>query len=145
MRSVTVTGVVHAPPEAVFDLLLDSRNDEAWCPLASGYELVEGEPGVGAVYRFTQWAGPGRPTTTHLRTTLAERPTQLAWDDGGRDGPTYRGSMLLEPAPDGATRVRHTNAVGFGNPLEQFGWFLGAQVVLRLQLRNLDRLLRGRS
>ena len=142
LRSVTVSGVVHAPPEQVYDLLLDNRNDEAWCPLVSGCELVEGEPGVGAVYRFTQWAGPGRRVAMHLRTTLAERPTRLDWDDGGHVGPGYRSSMLLAPAPGGATRVRHTNDVALGSALEQAVWFLGAQVNLRLQLRNLDRLLR---
>ena len=142
LRSVTVSGVVHAPPEQVFDLLLDSRNDERWCPLASGYELVEGEPGVGAVYRFTQWAGPGRRTTLHLRTTEAVQPTRLAWDGGDRGGPAYHSTMQLHALPGGRTRVHHTNTVGTGHPLEQVAWFVGAQVNLRLQLRNLDRLLR---
>ena|GEM_PF-5896908 len=144
LDSVTVTGVVGAPPEQVFDLLLDSRNDEQWCPLASDYELVEGTAGVGAVYRFRQWAGPGRRTTMHMRTTAADRPHHLAWDEGGFSGPGYRSTMDLEPVAGGRTRVRHTNSVGSDHPLEQLAWFLGAQVVLRLQLRNLDRLLRTR-
>ena len=142
MHEVTVTGVVPAPPDVVFDLLLDSRNDERWCPMASGYELVEGdEPGVGTVYRYTQQAGPGRRVTMHLRTTVADRPHALAWDDGGDSGELgYEGRMTLSPHPDG-THLRQTNRVRAGSRAEQLVWFTTAQVVLRVQLRRLARVL----
>lgn len=140
MNQVTVTRVVAAPPTAVFDLLLDSRNDERWCPLASSYELLEGPPGVGALYRFTQRSGPGRSTTMHVRTTVAERPVRLEWDDDGRGGPAYHSTVELTPHPRG-THVRQTNQLEFPGRAEQLVWFVGAQLVLRVQLRNLARVL----
>lgn len=140
MRQASVTGTVGAPIDVVYDHLLDSRNDARWCPLVDEVELVEGTPGIGAVYRTGQRTGVGR-TTLWTRTTVAERPHLLSWDNADR-GLSYHATIELEPTPDGSgTVVRHTNRVTTPNTVTQLVWFVGAQVVLRRQLRALDQEL----
>lgn len=140
MHEVTVSTSVRAPAEHVFDFLVDNRNDPLWCPLASDTELVEGEPGVGAVYRYEQWQGPGRPLlTTWMRTVEADRPSRLVWDGADR-GLAYHAEIVLDQR-DRRTRVRHTNRVTLPSRPEQLAWWTTANVVLRLQLRNLKREL----
>lgn len=140
MREVTVSTILGAPAAHVFDFLVDNRNDPLWCPMASDVDLVEGEPGVGAVYRYQQGQGPGRPTVTNwLRTTTADRPHRLVWDGADR-GLAYHAEIVLVQR-DRRTRVRHTNRVTLPSRPEQLAWWTLANVVLRLQLRNLRREL----
>lgn len=140
MRAVTVTGRLRAPVEHVYDFLLDNRNDALWCPMVSDVELIEGEPGVGAVYRYQQSQGPGRPSmTAFMRTTTADRPHELAWDNGGRGLP-YEASIRLGHR-GGKTVIKHTNRVALPSRAQQLAWFTIANIVLRLQLRNLRREL----
>lgn len=140
MHEVTVSTSLRAPAEHVFDFLVDNRNDPLWCPLASGTDLVEGEPGVGAVYRYEQSQGPGRsPRTNWMRTIEADRPSRLVWDGGDRGLP-YHAEIVLEQRGR-RTRVRHTNRVTLPTRPEQLAWWTIANVVLRLQLRNLRREL----
>ncbi len=140
MHEVTVRTTLRVPAARVFDFLVDNRNDPLWCPLASDVELVEGEPGTGAVYRYEQARGPGQPTmTAWMRTVDADRPHRLEWDEGGRGLP-YRAVIELAER-DGRTRVRHTNRVTLPSRPEQLAWWSIAHVVLRLQLRNLRREL----
>jgi len=140
VHEVTVTGSVGAAAANVFDFLVDNRNDELWCPMVSEVELIEGQPGVGALYRYQQGQGPGRPTvTTWMRTTVAERPRRLEWDEGGRGIPHLAVVELAER--DGRTRIRHTNRVTLPSRAQQLVWWSLAKVVLRLQLRNLRREL----
>jgi uncharacterized protein YndB with AHSA1/START domain len=140
VHEVTVRTQLRVPAERVFDFLVDNRNDPLWCPLATEVELVEGEPGVGAVYRYQQGQGPGRPAVTNwLRTVEAVRPSRLVWDGAGRGLP-YHAEIVLEER-GGRTRVRHTNRVTLPSRPEQLVWWTIANVVLRLQLRNLRREL----
>ena len=140
MRSVTVSTTLRARPEHVFDFLLDNRNDELWCPMASDVELVEGEPGEGAVYHYLQAQGPGQPPLkSWLRTVVAERPTRLVWDNADRGLP-YHATIELEQRGDG-TRITHTNRVTLASRVQQLLWFAIANGVLRVQLRNLRREL----
>ncbi len=140
MHEVTVRTQLRVPAERVFDFLVDNRNDPLWCPLASDVELVEGEPGVDAVYRYRQSQGPGRPAvTTWMRTVDANRPHRLEWDEAERGIP-YRAVIELTEH-DGRTLVRHTNRVTLPSRAEQLAWWTIANVVLRIQLRNLRREL----
>lgn len=140
MREVSVSGSVRAPAEHVFDLLVDNRNDELWCPMVSDVELVEGEPGVGALYRYRQGQGPGQPLAdAWMRTTVADRPRRLEWDNGDRGIPYHAVIELAER--DGRTRIRHTNRVTLPSRTQQAVWWTIANVVLRLQVRNLRREL----
>lgn len=140
MHEVTVRTQLRVPAERVFDFLVDNRNDPLWCPLASEVELVEGEPGVDALYRYQQGRGPGQaPTTAWMRTVDASRPHRLEWDEGGRGLP-YRAVIELTEQ-DGRTSVHHTNRVTLPSRPEQLAWWTIANVVLRLQLRNLRREL----
>jgi hypothetical protein len=137
---VTVSTPLRAAIDDVYAFLLDNRNDPRWCPLASEVELVEGEPGLGALYRFRQGQGPGQPERgSWLRTTEAVPPTRLVWDNDGR-GISYTATIDLEPRGD-RTHLRHTNRVSLANPVQQALWWTSAQGVLRLQLRNLRREL----
>ena len=140
MHEVTVTGRIDASAEHVWDFVVDNRNDPLWCPMVTDVELLEGEPGLGALYRYRQGQGPGRPRlTAHLRTTRAERPRLLTWDGDGRGLP-YASSVRLR-ARDGHTVVRQTNRVTLPDRPQQLVWWSLAKVVLRLQLRNLRREL----
>lgn len=140
MHQVTVGTRLRVPAAKVFDFLVDSRNDPLWCPMAGDVELVEGEPGVGAVYRYQQGQGPGRPTITNwMRTVEAERPHRLVWDGAGRGLPYHAEIVLGER--DGSTSIRHTNRVTLPSRLQQLVWWTTANGVLRLQLRNLRREL----
>lgn len=140
MREVTVSTTLRATPGDVYDFLVDNRNDPLWCPMASDVELVEGDPGLGALYRFQQARGPGQsPLTAWMRTIVADRPHRLAWDNAGR-GLDYHARIRLEQR-GGRTRVTHTNRVGLPDPVQQAVWWAIANVVLRQQLRNLRREL----
>lgn len=140
MRSVTVRTTLRAPIEDVYAFLVDNRNDPRWCPLASDVELVEGEPGLGAVYRYQQGQGPGLPdVTSWLRTTEAVRPTRLAWDNADR-GTAYVATIDLEQRGD-RTALTHSNRVSLPHPVQQALWWTFANGVLRQQLRNLRREL----
>lgn len=140
MQRVTARTRLRVPAERVFDFLVDSRNDPLWCPMVADVELVAGQPGIGARYRFEQRQGPGRPTVTGwLRTVAADRPHLLVWDNDGRGLP-YVGRIDVAER-DGWTHVRHVNRVTFGARAAQLGWWLVSNVVVRLQLRNLRREL----
>ena len=55
VRSVTVTGFVPAPPDDVFALISDTRNDPEWCPNVESAELVNGTGvEIGSKFRFHQ-------------------------------------------------------------------------------------------
>lgn len=139
MRTVTVKSTLDHPIEVVWDFLVDNRNDEEWCPMVSDCELVEGEPGVGARYRYEQAQGGSQPTiTVTVRTTVADRPTALAWS--AESGVAHDARIELSRHGDG-TRLVQTNRVVLSNPLLQVAWFLGAQGVLRSQLRRLASAL----
>lgn len=140
MREVTVSGNLRAPAGDVFDFLVDNRNDELWCPLVSDVELVEGEPGIGAVYRYRQGRAPGQSRmTAWMRTTVADRPRRLEWDNAGRGMPYHAVVDLAERGR--RTRIRHANHVTLPDRAQQVAWWTIANVVLRLQLRNLRREL----
>jgi hypothetical protein len=54
-RPIRVSAFVPAPPDAVFALVSDTRNDPRWCPNVETVELVEGDGlAVGTKYRFHQ-------------------------------------------------------------------------------------------
>lgn len=140
MRQVTVRGTVDATPEQVFDFLLDNRNDPRWCPMATEVELVEGQPGVGAVYRYLQAQGPGRPPVpAWMRTTVADRPRRLEWDNADRGMPYH--AVIELTAQGSGTRVTHTNRVALPSGVQQALWWTIASVVLRVQQRQLRREL----
>lgn len=140
MREVTVSGSVRATADDAFDFLVDNRHDALWCPLVSDVELVEGEPGVGAVYRYRQGRGPGQSRMdAWMRTTVADQPRRLEWDNAGRGMPYHAVIELVQR--DGRTRIRHTNQVTLPSRAQQVVWWTIANVVLRLQLRNLRRQL----
>ncbi len=140
LHSVTVNKTLDHPIEDVWAFVVDGRNDEEWCPMVSDCELVEGEPGEGALYRYAQSQGRGQPPiTVTMRTTVANRPTELAWE--AESGVVHRSTMRLEVRDDDRTRVVQTNTVQLPNPLLQVAWYLGAQAVLRSQLRRLAAAL----
>jgi uncharacterized protein YndB with AHSA1/START domain len=138
VHDVTVSGIVRADARDVFDFLVDSRNDELWCPLASDVHLVEGEPGAGALYTFRQGGGIAAEPV-RIRTTVAERPARLVWEDADRPH-RYRSTIELAEH-GGRTRVTQTNRVELPDRVRQTLWWTFAHGVLRLQLRNLRREL----
>ena len=140
MKRVSVSTTIQRPVEEVFDFLVDSRNDPRWCPLSRNVELVEGTPGLGALYRYEQGQGPGLPWfEAWCQTVEAVHPTRLVWDNAGRGTP-YRATIDLS-AHGTHTRMQHTNEVDAPNLAQQLAWFAGAQVVMRLQLRKLSKEL----
>lgn len=140
MHQITVRTGLRVPADHVFDFLVDNRNDPLWCPMVSDVQLVEGEPGVDAVYRYQQGRGPGQSEyTAWMRTVDADRPHRIEWDEAERGIP-YRAVIELTER-DGRTWIRHTNRVTLPSRAEQLAWWTIANIVLRLQLRNLRREL----
>lgn len=140
LHTVTVRKTVDHPIDAVWEFLVDGRNDEEWCPMVSDCELVEGEPGVGALYRYSQAQGGSQPPiTVTMRTTVAQRPTTLAWE--AESGVAHQSTMTLAARGSDRTHVVQTNTVDLPNPMLQVAWWLGAQAVLRSQLRRLGQAL----
>lgn len=144
MHAVTVKKTLEHPIDDVYGFLVDGRNDEEWCPMVSDCELIEGEPGPGALYRYQQSQGGSQPPiTVTMRTTVAKRPTELAWE--AESGVAHKAVVRLEQRGDDRTRVIQTNTVDLPNPVLQLAWYLGAQGVLRSQLRRLTAALADRA
>ena len=55
VRPIRVSAHIPAPPDMVFALVSDTRNDPYWCPNVERVELVEGQGvAVGTRFRFHQ-------------------------------------------------------------------------------------------
>ena len=91
------TGTIHiaCPPEQVFDLMADARNETKWNGRVSRAELTSGEP-IGAGSRFVI-VNSGSEYDTVL--TVYERPSRLVFEAKGN--PDVGISYAFRPDGDG--------------------------------------------
>ena len=63
IRPVTVSAIVSADPDNLFEFVSDTRNDPIWCPNVSSVEQVSGDGvAVGSEFRFHQTVEAGGRT-----------------------------------------------------------------------------------
>jgi uncharacterized protein YndB with AHSA1/START domain len=129
--------------EAVFDFLLDARNDVRWCHKVQSVELTSRDgPGPGARYRVVHKPVPLRPAREmDYSCEAAERPRRIDWrEDDGTD--TIAVTYELEPTAAGGTRLTQRDEAELGaprilHPIMKRG--IGADV--QRQLKALKELL----
>ncbi|HEY1625685.1 MAG TPA: SRPBCC family protein [Streptosporangiaceae bacterium] len=116
--------VVTAAPGVVWDLLADITNVGNWSPECIHTGWLDGEHDARPGVRFSgrNRAQGGFEWTVTCVITEASRPWTLAWvvlDDEDRtqtvDDPSSHWRYGLEPAPGGATLVRHSFVHGPGD------------------------------
>jgi uncharacterized protein YndB with AHSA1/START domain len=93
---VTASTQIDCPPEKVFDILADVRNDTEWNSRVSSAELQSPEP-IGLGSRFSMVNNGGRYDVT---ITTYDRPSHLVLEARGRPDLTI--AYTLTPA-DGGT------------------------------------------
>jgi uncharacterized protein YndB with AHSA1/START domain len=81
---VTTTTRIACPPEKVFDLLADLRNDTQWNSRVSRAELLSPEP-IGQGSRFAVVNGG---TAYDVTITRYDRPSRLLFEASGKPGLT---------------------------------------------------------
>lgn len=139
---LTLETVLPFEREAVFDLLLDMRNDPEWVPLVRGVSILEGEPpAAGTVFRVGQWVGPGRYREIDIRVEAADRPELIRW---ACDDPVmrYRSEIRLEPHPRGTRLIQHNTNELRGSRAPRWFLTLAAWFTFQRQFRGLRRALR---
>ena len=97
--------VVGAPPERVWQVLLDHAAMSTWSPFQQSEVVADpgGHGGVGTVRRLS-----GGPVGMSLTETIvvAEEPYRLEYTADGAPGQDfYHGFITLDPLPGGGTRV----------------------------------------
>ena len=92
---VTATTRIACPPEDVFDILADLRNDEQWNSRVSRAELQSPEP-IGQGSRFAVVNG-GTPYDVTI--TSYERPSRLVFEASGK--PELTIACTLTPTDEG--------------------------------------------
>jgi len=116
--------VVAAGPGVVWDLLADITNIGDWSPECVRAAWLDGHHDARPGVRFSgrNRARSGFEWTVTCVITEADRPRTLAWvvldDEDDRqtvDYPSSRWRYDLDPAPDGATLVRHRFVHGPGD------------------------------
>ncbi|WP_249009682.1 SRPBCC domain-containing protein [Conexibacter sp. DBS9H8] len=138
MATIVRSGLVAAPPEAVWELIADARSLPRWWPQVS---RVEGVLPTG----FTQvLVSPrGRPVRLDLFYTTVEEPVRLGWAldiSGGqfdRFMAEWHTDFELEPA-SGGTRVQISERQSFRGSYKT-----GTLLQRRASGKRLDAALAG--
>ncbi len=108
LRSATMKGMdqhtsidVAAPPDRVWDVLVDVERWPEWTDSVSGIRLLDAGPlAVGSRVEISQ---PRIPTGTYTVTAL-EPGSAFTWEQR-RPGSTVSAHHTCAPLPDGGTRV----------------------------------------
>jgi uncharacterized protein YndB with AHSA1/START domain len=105
---VTVSGVIKAPPEGVFDYMSDATRWPEWHMDMRHVERVSGPDagGVGTVYRYTSKVG-GLTIAGTLTVSAFEPGRRLAWEGEWAAGLKPRGEYRVDPVPGGALWTAH--------------------------------------
>ena len=124
-----VDGYSEAPPEVVFDVLVDGPGWAGWAPglKAASYEC-EGEPaphGAGAIRRF----GAGKGPVSREQVVAYDRPGYFSYVSlsGPLPWHDYRSEVRLTPGPAGVgTRIDWTGS--FRSRMPGLGTFIHRMV-----------------
>ena len=92
---VTATTRIACPPEQVFDMLADLRNDPKWNSRVSSAELRSPEP----IGQGSQFAVVNGGTAYDVTITTYERPSRLVYEASGNPDLTI--ACTLTPAGEG--------------------------------------------
>ena len=105
---VTVSGVITAPPEEVFDYISDATHWPEWHMDMRHVERSSGPTGggVGTVYRYSSKVG-GLTIAGTLTVTAFEPGRRLAWEGEWAAGLKPRGEYRVDPVPEGALWIAH--------------------------------------
>jgi hypothetical protein len=99
---------IEAPPQRVFDRLVDVASWPSWMP-RSFQPLLASSGGTPSPLRLGDRVKvkiSGAPLPTTIRMSKLERPHELAWRGGVRGLLWAEHRFVLEPAGDRRTRVR---------------------------------------
>lgn len=130
--------VTSTPPDQVFAFLADFRNAEAWDPGTVSCELLEGDTGVGSVYRNVS-SFLGR--RTELTYTTVEREEGHRLHFRGHNA-TFTGDDVITVAPSGAGAEVVYHAEFRFHGLAQLGIPLVAAYLPVLAGKTMDQLRR---
>ena len=140
-RPVSVSAHIPAPPDDVFDLVSDTRNDPLWCENVETVDLVEGnQVGVGTRFRFHQHLD--RPGADRMQFDvdvevigIGER--SITWEAKDRFQ-TREISLAVEPEGNGS-RITQVTRATFLRPPGARKWLypLLARRIFGKQFRDL--------
>ena len=130
MVDVSVTGIVRAAPEDVFNYLADLENWPRWQSDMQSSKLADGQPGqVGAVYRYVSKA-MGMTFDSTVRLTKVDAPREVAFEGEWTGMIRPDGRYLVEPAPEGSrvTLNPRPETRGIGRIMEPLISFMGKRL-----------------
>jgi Polyketide cyclase / dehydrase and lipid transport len=101
MDSLTHSGsiVVHASPEALYDLVSDVTRTGEWSPVCTACWWDEGASGQVGDWFTGRNQVPGRTWETRSQVVAADRGREFAWLVGGR---LVRWGFTMEPVEEGS-------------------------------------------
>jgi carbon monoxide dehydrogenase subunit G len=140
-RSVRESIVLAAPPEEVWDTVMDPSRLERWVTTHDSYEGAGPGPLTEGA-EFTQKLRlAGKSFKVRWRVVEAERPRLAVWEGDGPAGSTANVAYRLEAA-DGGTRFEYENefALPGGVLGKAAGGLLSAAPGSREARRSLERL-----
>ena len=113
--NLTVSRVIDAPADTIYDLVSDIARMGEWSPECTGGEWLGDATGptVGARFKGTNTAGPNN-WSTKPTVTVADRGREFAFKVPGGSGPTWSYSF---EAVDGGTRVTEQVSQAKRSPL----------------------------
>jgi len=140
-RPVSVSAHIPAPPDEVFDLVSDTRNDPLWCENVETVDLVEGtQVEVGTRFRFHQHLdrpGAGRMQFDVDVEVIEMGERFITWEATDR---FQKREISLEVQPDGkGSRITQVTRATFLRPPGTTKWLypLLARRIFRNQFRDL--------
>ena len=145
MVDVSVSGMVGASPEEVFDFLADLENWPKWQSDMKSTTLTEGTRAeVGARYHYVSKA-MGQTFDSTVRLVKVDAPREVAFE-GEWTGMLRPSGRYLVEAASGGTKVTlnaHPEAKGIGKVMAP----LMARMIKRLNKQHLEQLRQalGRS
>ncbi len=97
---------IEAPPQRVFDRLVDVASWPTWMPRSFVPVLRKGTPSPLRLGDRIKVKVAGGPLPTTIRMSKVERPTEVAWRGGVRGLLWAEHRFVLEAVGDRRTRVR---------------------------------------
>ncbi len=103
-RGITITRVVRAPRQRVYDAFLDATHVGSWFgPDGFRTETAGMEPRVGGFWRFTMTGPDGTVYPNWVRYAELDPPSSIVWDHGAEDGEPawFRLTVRFDEVPEG--------------------------------------------
>ena len=132
--------VIAAPPDRVYELLMDPARLEDWVSIHAGLKQAPN----GALHKGSELTQclklAGQRFDVHWHVVQADRPTRVVWEGQGPVHSTARVVYGLEPQ-DGGTCFHYLNEYKLpGGPLARIGSRVLRGTTKREASRSLERL-----